>query len=35
MVNFAEPVTLTFIFETIGIILAISLLGVAGVKLGK
>jgi len=35
MVDFAEPVSLVFIFETIGVILALSLLGVWGVKLGK
>jgi len=35
MVDFAEPVTLTFIFQTIGVILALSLLGVWGVKFGK
>jgi len=35
MVDFTEPVTLTFIFETIGVILALSLLGVWGVKLGR
>jgi len=35
MVDFAEPVTLVFIFQTIGVILALSLLGAWGVKLGK
>jgi len=35
MPNFAEPVTLTFIFQTIGAVIALSLLGVGLVKLVK
>jgi ABC-type dipeptide/oligopeptide/nickel transport system permease subunit len=31
--DFTQPVTLTFIFQTIGVILAITALGILGVKI--
>jgi len=35
MVDFSQPVSLSFIFETIGVIITLSLIGVGLVKLGK
>jgi hypothetical protein len=35
MPNFAEPVTLEFIFATVGAILALSFAGVLIVRMGK
>jgi hypothetical protein len=35
MVDFTEPVTLNFIFKTISVIFALSLMGVAFIKFKK